>query len=240
MQQVEQKTWEELGREVRERALAIARAILRHKEDAEDALQEWELQACRLSGGLGKRGPELGSEERRKAYLKGMMRNIARRLARKRNKQASCSLSTDDLAEDCDRASPRASSVAESMRDERLKRDVLRLLETFTALEEADSENCRLQARRLERLAKLRANDAELSNALLREANACDKRTWRFRVLGSIYMAYERLKSVAAQIAQATGRADISPSWVDHLKSDTLCLVRAIAMKTGADLWVTH
>jgi DNA-directed RNA polymerase specialized sigma24 family protein len=240
MQQVEQKTWEELGKEVRGRARAIARGILRHKQDAEDALQEYDLQVWRMSQGVGKRGPDLDSEERRKAYLKGIMRNIARRLARKKSKWASCSVSADDAIEDCDRANPRASSVAESMLDERQRREVLRLLETFIALEEADSESCGLQARRLERLAKLRAHDPELSNALQREANACDKRTWRFRVLGRIYMAYERLRTVAQQIGQATGRTDISPSWVDHLKSDTLCLVRAIAMKTGADLWVTH
>jgi DNA-directed RNA polymerase specialized sigma24 family protein len=228
MQQVERKTWEELGKETRARAFAVARGILRQEEDAEDAMQEYDLQVWRMSHGRSKPGPELDSDEERKAYLMAVVRNIALRLARQRKKRAGSALPTDDSIGDGDRASPRASSVAESIRDERLRRDVLRLLETFIALEEADSESCRSQARRLERLAQLRANDAELSNALRSEANACDKRTWRFRVLGSIYIGYRRLRTIAQQIGEATGRADISLSWVDHLKSDTLSLVPAL------------
>ena len=217
-------------------AFSIAYRILRQRDDAEDALQKFAAQVWRIGQGQVAVSPNLNSDEARTRYLMGIIRNIACRIYRKRG-LASASVPEETIADD-QRANPRASSVVQSVKGEYLTREVFRFLEILVAAEKADSDKGQALARRLEKFATADKDEAEPGKTIRRAVNDLDKRTWRFRVVTNVYRDELTLKVIAEQIAKATGRRDITTSWVDHLRTDTIHIVRDVAFATGADLWM--
>jgi DNA-directed RNA polymerase specialized sigma24 family protein len=228
------RVWEQLAQELRDKAFRIAYSVLEQYQDAEDALQMFDLVAWRISQGAVKVTAKVTTEDQRRRYLKRIIRNIANRMTRRR--RGDVPLDLNDLLPDSNEASPDTPSLSQSVRQERLTEDVLRLLKTLTALEEADHEDSDALARWLDKMAEQHQGNESLSKALRREMNVCDKRTWRFRVVGSTYVEYRGLKDTAEQVGKATGREDISTSWVDHLKRGAVDLLRDVAFKMGLDL----
>lgn len=222
-----EKTWQQIANEVLAGAKDLAYAILRDEQDAEDAVQDFKLQLERMRQGLVNIRLSTDSEESWRAFLKKTLLNKILEARRKRHKVEP--LPSEDMVQD---------DNPDDLKKRRLMEELTRALNVLVSLEDADSEKGHALARQLAKLTYPRESDVELCKTLGQATNDLDKRTWRFRIFSFRYKDEMTLKVIAAQIGKATGRSDISHSWIDHLLSDTGRLLRKIAYAKGLDLWL--